>query len=216
MGRRNHERAYARYVKPVADRSVAVVLLILLSPLLLAVALAVRLSLGRPMLYRQVRVGRAGVHFTLLKFRTMTPDRRVASVAFSGADRRVSFEATNDRRHTPLGAVLRRWSLDELPQLWNVARGDMSLIGPRPEVPPAVATYPEHADERHLVRPGLTGLWQVTARGTMPMEQGVGIDIEYVRNLSPWLDILILLKTPGAVIRTARRPPPLPLGRDVA
>jgi lipopolysaccharide/colanic/teichoic acid biosynthesis glycosyltransferase len=208
--RPNCERVYARRVKPAGDRVLGTVSVILLSPLLGAVAGAVRVSLGAPVLYRQTRVGLRGRHFTVLKFRSMTPDRRVALMPHQGVERRVSFEATDDARHTPLGSFLRRWSLDELPQLWNVARGDMSLVGPRPEVPPAVATYPDQAVERHLVRPGLTGLWQVTARGVMPMEKAVAIDIEYVRRVSFRLDVEIMLKTLPVVVRSARAPQPMP------
>jgi lipopolysaccharide/colanic/teichoic acid biosynthesis glycosyltransferase len=202
----NVERVYARAVKPAVDRAAAAAMLTVMAPVVAVVAAVVRLSLGSPVIYRQVRVGRDGAHFTMLKFRTMTPDRRVRSVPYEGIERRISFEATDDPRHTPVGDMLRRLSLDELPQLWNVVRGDMSLIGPRPEVPPAVATYPEHARERHLLRPGITGLWQVTARGTQPMEQGVEIDIDYVRRVSFGLDCWILARTLPAVLHAARRP----------
>jgi lipopolysaccharide/colanic/teichoic acid biosynthesis glycosyltransferase len=206
----NCEQTYARRVKPVADRLGSGVLLVVLSPLLGAVAAAVRMSLGSPIIYRQTRVGLGGERFSMLKFRTMTPDRRLADLPFVGADRRTSWEATNDARHTPLGSVLRRASLDELPQLWNVARGEMSLIGPRPEVPAAVATYADKAAERHSVRPGVTGLWQVTARGDMPMEQAVDIDLEYVRRISARLDAWILLRTIPELVRAAREPRPSP------
>jgi lipopolysaccharide/colanic/teichoic acid biosynthesis glycosyltransferase len=195
---------YARRVKPVLDRVVAAALLAVLAPMLLLVAVAVRISLGSPVIYRQTRVGRNGRPFTLLKFRSMTPDRRVATLPFEGAEKRLSYEATDDPRHTPLGTLIRRWSLDELPQLWNVLRGDMSLVGPRPEVPPVVATYPDLAEERHLVRPGISGLWQVTARDVKPMEAGVGIDIDYVRRISFGLDVRILLGTLPAVLGSAR------------
>jgi lipopolysaccharide/colanic/teichoic acid biosynthesis glycosyltransferase len=204
----NAERVYARRLKPVLDRALAGALLVPLAPFALVIGVAVRASLGPPVLYRQTRVGRGGEPFVMLKFRTMTPDRRISMVPFEGAERRVSFEATDDPRHTRLGDLLRRCSLDEVPQLWNIVRGEMSLVGPRPEVPPAVETYPEHAEERHLVRPGLTGLWQVTARGTQPMEQGVGVDIEYVRRVSFRLDCWILYRTLPVVLGSARRPTP--------
>ena len=209
--RGNHERLYARRVKPAADRVGGALLLAAFSPVMGAVAVAVRTSLGSPVIYRQIRVGRGGVQFTMLKFRTMTPDRRIASVPFDGPERRVSWEATGDARHTPLGALLRRASLDELPQLWNVVRGDMSLVGPRPEVPAAVATYADKAAERHLVRPGVTGLWQVTARGTMPMELCVDIDLDYVRRISLRLDSWILLRTIPELIRSVGRSTAAPL-----
>jgi lipopolysaccharide/colanic/teichoic acid biosynthesis glycosyltransferase len=202
----NAERVYARLIKPVLDRMLAAALLILLAPLMFLVSAAVRLSLGAPVIYRQRRLGRLCKPFTVFKFRSMTPDRRVASVPFKGAERRVSYEATDDPRHTWLGSLLRCSSLDELPQLWNVLRGEMSMVGPRPEVPPVVATYPEHAWERHLVRPGITGLWQVTARESKPMEAFVAIDIDYVRRVSFGLDCRILLGTLGAVLASARHP----------
>jgi lipopolysaccharide/colanic/teichoic acid biosynthesis glycosyltransferase len=186
---------------------------------LLVVAVAVRVSLGAPLIYRQARVGRGRKQFTMLKFRSMTPDRRVAALPYDGPERRVSYEATDDPRHTALGSLLRRWSLDELPQLWNVVRGEMSLVGPRPEVPPVVATYPELAEERHLVRPGITGLWQVTAREIKPMEACVGIDIDYVRRISFALDCRILFGTLRAVVGTAREaavpPDPGPILREL-
>jgi lipopolysaccharide/colanic/teichoic acid biosynthesis glycosyltransferase len=200
----NAERTYARLIKPVLDQMLAAVLLALLAPMLLVIAAAVRRSLGAPVIYRQTRVGREGKPFTLLKFRSMTPDRRVTALPYDGVERRVSYEATDDPRHTPLGWLLRRWSLDELPQLWNVVRGEMSLVGPRPEVSAVVATYPEVARERHLVRPGITGLWQVTARDVKPMQINVGMDVDYVRRVSFWLDACILLKTVPAIVRSAR------------
>src|SRR6184192_1537252 len=123
--RRNADRAYARLVKPALDRVGAAVLLVAIAPVLGLVAAAVRVSLGSPVLYRQQRLGRGQRPFALLKFRTMSPDRRVANLPFEGRERRVSYEAIDDHRHTPLGEFLRRWSLDELPQLWNVLRGEM-------------------------------------------------------------------------------------------
>jgi lipopolysaccharide/colanic/teichoic acid biosynthesis glycosyltransferase len=157
-------------------------------------------------LYRQVRVGKDGELFTLVKFRSMTADRRVAQISYAGTERRLSYEATDDPRHTSLGRVLRSWSLDEIPQLWNVLRGDMSLVGPRPEVPAVVAGYSERHHERHRVRPGLTGLWQVTARTVKPMHANIGLDVEYAERVSFWLDMRILLATLPAVVRAARTP----------
>ena len=196
--RGNHERLYARRVKPAADRVGGALLLAAFSPVMGAVAVAVRTSLGSPVIYRQIRVGRGGVQFTMLKFRTMTPDRRVASVPFDGPERRVSWEATGDARHTPLGALLRRASLDELPQLWNVVRGDMSLVGPRPEVPAAVATYADKAAERHLVRPGITGWSHVHMRrnvDTSAAGERLRYDLQYLQSWSPYLDVAICFQT---------------------
>jgi lipopolysaccharide/colanic/teichoic acid biosynthesis glycosyltransferase len=200
---------YVRIVKPVMDRGLAVALSVALAPLLLVVALAVRVALGAPVLFTQTRVGRAGRPFTLYKFRSMRPDRRVQQLPYAGPDRRVSYEATNDPRHTRLGLFLRAWSLDELPQLWNVLRGDMSLVGPRPEVPEVVAGYADWQHERHRVRPGLTGLWQVTARTTKPMHAvaNTGIDVQYVQRVSLRLDCRILLRTLPAVLSVGRMGP---------
>ncbi len=186
---------YARVVKRQVDLVGAALLLVVLAPLLLAVAVAVALLLGRPVLYRQTRVGLHGRPFVLYKFRTMLPDRRLHDDPLADPDRRLDFEAAGDPRHTRLGRFLRIWSCDELPQLWNVLRGSMSLVGPRPEVPAVVAKYDAWQHERHLVRPGLTGLWQVTARHSKPMSAHVRMDVDYVQRLSVRLDAAILLRT---------------------
>ena len=156
---------YVRLWKPCLDRLAAVFLLLVTAPVLALVALVVRVRLGPGVIFRQQRVGRHGVSFDVLKFRTMLPDRRRADVPISFPDRRCTHKSGADPRHTPVGRFLRRWSLDELPQLVNVARGQMSLIGPRPELASVVARYQPWQHERHDVKPGLTGLWQVTARG---------------------------------------------------
>jgi lipopolysaccharide/colanic/teichoic acid biosynthesis glycosyltransferase len=191
---------YRRLVKPVIDRLAAAVLLLLVLPVLLVVALAVRWSLGRGIFYRQERVGLGGRHFTVLKFRTMLPDRRRGGAGWDGIDRRVTHKTTADPRHTRVGRFLRRWSLDELPQLLNVLRGDMSLVGPRPELPHIVEGYQPWEHARHAVRPGLTGFWQTTARADGPMKEFTHLDLEYVRTISFVTDVRLLLATPLAAL----------------
>jgi lipopolysaccharide/colanic/teichoic acid biosynthesis glycosyltransferase len=191
---------YRRYVKPVIDRVAAGVLLVMLLPVLLAVAAAVRWSLGRGIFYRQERVGFGGERFTVLKFRTMLPDRRGARVPWDGEDRRITHKTTADPRHTRVGQFLRKWSLDELPQLVNVLKGDMSLVGPRPELPHIVEGYHPWEHARHMVRPGLTGFWQTTARSEGPMKEFTHLDLEYVRKVSFRTDLRLLVATPLAAM----------------
>jgi lipopolysaccharide/colanic/teichoic acid biosynthesis glycosyltransferase len=193
---------YRSMGKAVLDRTIALVALIVLAPIVLLVALLVRLTLGKGVLYRQVRVGQAGKHFTVVKFRTMHEDRRQRSPEnHDGPDRRLTHKTTEDPRHTPLGRVLRRFSLDELPQLWNVLRGEMSVVGPRPELPLVVDRYHQWQHLRHLVKPGITGLWQVSERGDLAMHECVETDIEYVRRVSLLTDITIIARTIPAAVR---------------
>lgn len=199
LDRPAHSSLYARRVKPLLDVATAAVLLVLLVPVLLAVTVAVRLRLGKGVLYRQERVGRGGSTFTVLKFRTMLLDRR-ATTAPVTEDRRVSHKTQLDPRHTALGRFLRKWSLDELPQLINVLRGEMSIIGPRPELVSVVDRYGLWDHDRHLVRPGLTGLWQTQARAAGPTHQFVHLDLQYVERLSVLNDLRILLATPSAAL----------------
>lgn len=199
---------YVRRIKPALDRVGAVTLLIALAPIIAVIALAIYVRLGRPLLYRQVRVGRGGRPFEMLKFRTMLPDRRRnAGSPYRGHERRRTHKTLSDPRHTRLGRFLRRWSLDELPQLWNVARGDLSLIGPRPEMMVVVDRYESWQHRRHVVKPGLTGLWQVTERdehGRMHLH--VDTDLRYVDGLSFLLDAWILVMTVPAVCGVRVRP----------
>jgi lipopolysaccharide/colanic/teichoic acid biosynthesis glycosyltransferase len=190
---------YERFLKPVIDRTVGTVLLLAVLPTLLLVALAVRALLGRSVIFKQRRVGRGGRVFTMYKFRTMHPDRRKARLPFA-ADRRLTHKHPQDPRLTPLGRFLRKWSLDELPQLWNVACGDMSLIGPRPELVDIVDKYESWQHERHAVKPGLTGLWQVLARGDGPMHENTHLDLAYVRQVRFTTDCKILVHTIPALL----------------
>ena len=194
---------YAVTVKPILDRVGAACLFVVSAPVMALIAAAVRCTLGPKTVLRQERVGLGGTRFDVLKFRTMLPDRRRADVPFRGRDRRVSHKSAEDPRHTPVGRWLRRWGLDELPQLWNVLRGEMSLIGPRPELPSVIDRhYEPHHHRRHLVRPGLTGLWQVTTRhkGEL-MYEFVELDLEYVESLSFRRDMSIAFETLWMVLR---------------
>jgi lipopolysaccharide/colanic/teichoic acid biosynthesis glycosyltransferase len=196
---------YERYAKPILDRCAGVVLGVVAIPLFLVISTAIRIKLGKGVIYKQRRVGRDGAVFTMYKFRTMTPDRRQAAQPFDGPERRVCHKRHDDPRHTPLGRFLRCSSLDELPQLWNVIRGEMSLVGPRPELPHVVARYEPWQHERHQVKPGITGFWQLSGRAGGLAYEGVELDIDYLRALSFVTDIAVLLKTvPVAISRTGR------------
>lgn len=202
--------------KRVMDVVGSLLLLILVSPILLAAALAVKLSSKGPILYRQQRVGQYGKPFTFLKFRSMYVDndssvhRKYVMQLIAGQAQRHAtgdegdavgvFKLTKDRRVTKVGSLLRRTSMDELPQLINVLRGEMSLVGPRPAIPYEVAAYETWHRRRLLeVKPGITGLWQVEGRGRVPFDEMVRLDLRYAREWSPWLDLKILLRTPHAV-----------------
>lgn len=195
------ETFYARFGKPAFDRFAAFVLAVVASPLMLTVALVVLASLGRPILIRQQRVGLDGRRFDMLKFRTMEPDRRSAQRPFHGGDRRSTHKTVHDPRHTRAGRVLRRLSLDELPQLWNVLTGDMSLVGPRPEMALIVEGYEPWKHQRHLVRPGLTGLWQTTQRESGVLGEFIHLDLVYIRQMSLRNDLVLLLRTVPALLR---------------
>lgn len=193
-----------RVMKATLDRSAAALALLLGAPLLLLISVLVRLTSPGPALFRQTRVGANGSTFTLLKFRSMDIDAeqrldtlRVDNVHGGG----VLFKIRGDPRVTSVGRVLRRFSLDELPQLLNVLRGDMSLVGPRPPLPSEVARYGDDVRRRLLVKPGLTGLWQVSGRADLTWEQSVRLDLHYVENWTLALDLQILAKTVAAVLR---------------
>lgn len=191
---------YARGVKPVFDRCVGFCTFVVLLPLTGVVALMVRVSLGSPVIFRQRRVGRDGAEFDVYKFRTMGRDRRRAQLPIT-QDRRQNHKSADDPRHTRVGRFLRKWSLDELPQFWNVVCGDMSLVGPRPELVEIVARYEPWQHQRHVVKPGLTGLWQVSSRGAGMMHLHTDIDLEYIEKMGPITDVKILLLTIPATLR---------------
>jgi len=192
---------YERFLKPVIDKALAFVLLIVLSPVLLVVGLMVAKSLGRPIVLRQRRVGKNDERFVLHKFRTMHPDRRSPGNEYDGDDRRVTHKHPDDPRLTPVGQTLRKWSLDELPQLWDVLKGTLSIVGPRPELESIVANYEPWQHARHVVKPGLTGLWQIKARGDGEMHEHTDLDIEYVQKVTLRGDLKILLLTLPAILK---------------
>jgi exopolysaccharide biosynthesis polyprenyl glycosylphosphotransferase len=189
-------------VKTVFDRVVAAFLLLLASPVLAVVALAIRIESRGPVFFRQVRIGVAGRPFLMLKFRSMVGDaeQQRALLAELNEGNEVLFKIRNDPRITRVGSVLRRFSLDELPQLINVVRGDMSLVGPRPPLPEEVEGYDDDAVRRLRVRPGMTGLWQVSGRSDLSWEESLRLDLRYVDNWSMALDLSILWRTWRAVL----------------
>ncbi len=195
-----------RVIKNVFDRSSAFFALLLLSPLLIGVALAIRLTSRGPALFRQTRVGSQGKPFTIYKFRSMYADAEARLNSLQALNERregLLFKIKNDPRVTPIGRILRRYSIDELPQLINVLKGDMSLVGPRPPLPVEVAQYSDDVRRRLLVRPGVTGLWQVSGRSDLEWVESVRLDLRYVENWSLIYDFEILWKTFYAVLRGA-------------
>jgi len=192
-----------RVIKAAFDRLIAAIALLIFSPLLLAVIIAIRLGDGGPVLFRQERVGKDGQPFVLFKFRTMLVDaeRQKSQLDELNETDGVLFKIRRDPRVTRVGAMLRRWSLDELPQLINVLIGNMSLVGPRPALPEEVAVYGDHVRRRLVVKPGMTGLWQVNGRSDLSWDESVRLDLRYVENWSFMLDLQILWKTGAAVGR---------------
>jgi exopolysaccharide biosynthesis polyprenyl glycosylphosphotransferase len=191
-----------RVMKEAFDRVSAGLALLVLSPVMLAIAAAVRISSQGPVIFRQVRVGRDGAMFTVYKFRTMIvgAERRVAELWHQNDSNEVLFKLRDDPRVTRVGRILRRFSLDELPQLVNVLLGTMSLVGPRPALPSETERYGRATSRRLLVKPGITGLWQVSGRSDLSWEDSVRLDLYYVENWSFAGDIQILWKTLHAII----------------
>ncbi|MBN1091254.1 sugar transferase [Blastococcus sp. TML/M2B] len=196
-------RGIRRLTKEVFDRTSATLGLLFLAPVLVAVALAVGLGSRGPVFFRQERVGRDGRTFSMLKFRSMVvdADRMVDDLADSSDGNGILFKKKVDPRVTRVGRMLRRYSIDELPQLINVVKGDMSLVGPRPPLQREVDKYGYDMHRRFLVKPGLTGLWQVSGRSDLSWDESVRIDVRYVENWSLAFDFMILWKTAGAVLR---------------
>jgi exopolysaccharide biosynthesis polyprenyl glycosylphosphotransferase len=190
--------------KSVVERSFAFFALVILAPMLLTIAMGIRLTSRGPALFRQTRVGRDGKEFTLLKFRTMVAnaDEMLSSLNhLNMCEGGPLFKIQRDPRVTRIGSLLRRTSLDELPQLLNVLRGRMALVGPRPPLPSEVSRYTDDVRRRLLVKPGLTGLWQVSGRSDLSWEESVRLDLRYVENWSLTLDLQILCRTWSAVVR---------------
>jgi len=185
------------------DRVCALAGVILLSPILLGITVAIRTTSRGPALFRQQRIGKNGKPFTMYKFRSMVVDAEsLREQLLEQSDRDgLMFKMRADPRITPIGAWMRKHSVDELPQIFNVLMGSMSLVGPRPPLPEEVAEYGDDVRRRLLVRPGLTGLWQVSGRADLSWEESVRLDLRYVDNWTIATDLLILWKTIRAVIR---------------
>ncbi len=214
LHQRDGANLLGRALKRGMDILGSLLLLALLSPVFLVIAVAIKLTSRGPILFRQQRIGEHGTAFTFLKFRSMFVNNDAsqhkeyvrkliagqAAKQTNGAGEGI-FKLTNDPRITPVGNFLRRTSLDELPQFFNVLRGDMSLVGPRPPVPYEVEAYATWHRRRLLeAKPGITGLWQVEGRSRVGFDDMVRLDLRYARHSSPWLDLKILVQTPKAVI----------------
>ena len=206
--------------RPVAKRLLDIVLsalvLLVLAPIFLLIVVMIRLDSSGPAFFRQTRVGKGGKHFTCLKFRTMRQDadqsvhlqavQRFVSGQAVSDDPAARFKMTNDKRVTPIGSLLRRMSLDELPQLINVLCGQMSLVGPRPAIPYELQYYKDWHHHRHTVQPGITGMWQVYGRSVVGFDEAMMLDVRYVNELTFWLDVkLILLTIPIMLMQRGAR-----------
>ena len=198
---------FKRYQKRIFDFVASAFLILILSPVLVAIAIVIRLSTPGPVLFRQERVGLDGGTFRMLKFRSMVTNAEALIHELAANDRTegnsVLFKMKDDPRVTKVGRVLRKFSLDELPQLFNVLRGDMSLIGPRPPLQREVDLYETHVHRRFLMKPGITGLWQVSGRSDLSWEDSVRLDLYYVENWSMVGDFIILMKTARAVFASS-------------
>lgn len=196
------------FLKRITDLSASLLGVIVLSPVFVFLAITIRLSSDGPIFFRQKRVGLKGREFTMLKFRTMVPDAEALLPGLLAEQRdagnEILFKMTNDPRVTPIGRIMRKFSLDELPQLFNVIGGSMSLVGPRPPLASEVEKYADHVHRRFLAKPGITGAWQVGGRSTLSWEDSVRLDLSYVENWSLAGDILIVLKTGKAVLAPGR------------
>jgi exopolysaccharide biosynthesis polyprenyl glycosylphosphotransferase len=189
-------------VKRVIDLGLSLFLFMLTLPIQLIAAVAIRLTSSGPIFFRQVRCGLNGRHFTLLKFRTMDAgaEQRLSEISHLNEMSGPVFKVSKDPRLTIVGRVLRRLSIDELPQLWNVIRGDMSLVGPRPPLPEEVSHYQPWQRRRLSMSPGITCLWQVSGRNEVDFDRWMALDLKYIDTWSPMLDLKILLKTVPAVL----------------
>jgi len=199
------QKKFEIFLKRTFDVFASSLLIICLSPILIITALLVKLTSRGPVLYSNERVGYRGIHFRCFKFRSMVTDQSIKKadyeVALAGQQKGILHKVKNDTRITLIGKIIRKTSIDELPQLFNVLKGDMSIIGPRPLVPFMLKNYREFKEIRSMVRPGITGLWQIRDReNNTSAEFMVEHDTEYLENFSFMLDIKILFKTPIVVI----------------
>ncbi len=193
-----------KLAKRLFDILVSGTLLMLLSPFLLLVVILIRLDSSGAVLFSQSRIGKKGVLFKMWKFRSMYKDaehRKAALLKLNEMKNGVLFKMKKDPRITRVGRFIRKYSIDEIPQLWNVFTGDMSLVGPRPAIPSEVAQYTPYQRQRLQTTPGITCIWQVSGRSEIPFEQQVEMDLEYIRTQSFWNDMILLLKTLPAVIK---------------
>jgi len=212
MSLRKYEKG--RKIKRCVDMGLSLVFLVILSPLILLITILIKMDSAGPVFYKQTRIGEYGKSFKMIKFRSMRSGapqnehreytkrlirENVNPANFIGANNG-SLKRLVDPRITPFGAFIRRFSLDELPQFFNVAVGDMSLVGPRPPLPYEVEVYEEWHKRRLEVLPGITGLWQVTARNQVSFDEMVLLDIQYIDNYSMWMDLKIILQTPWAIV----------------
>ena len=198
-----HQGLHSLEAKRSLDVLIGTVAMILLSPLMLLVAVLIKLNDGGPVLFTQSRIGRFGVPFKFYKFRSMRTDAPKLKAALMGENLHgsgITFKLKRDPRITWIGRIIRKLSIDELPQLWNVLKGDMSLVGPRPPVPEEVKMYEPNHHLRFSVQPGITCLWQVLGRAKLPFDEQVLLDIEYIRNRTLWLDFRLLVMTVPAVV----------------
>ncbi|MBN9503863.1 MAG: hypothetical protein BGO01_07115 [Armatimonadetes bacterium 55-13] len=185
------------------DLAVSLVILAVLLPLFIILALLVKLTSKGPVFYASTRIGRCGKPFKFLKFRTMyqDADKRLGELMTQNEKDGPIFKMKNDPRITPIGRFLRKYSLDELPQLIHVAKGEMSMVGPRPPVPREVEQYDEFARQRLTVKPGITCYWQIQGRSNLSFEEWMELDNKYIQDMSFWTDVKILIQTPAAVLR---------------
>ena len=194
----------AKLLKRSSDIVLSAVILVLLSPLFLVLIVLIRLQDGGPAFFWQTRVGLWGKEFRFPKFRSMVTDAEKQKISLSKDNQHgnngITFKMKSDPRVTGIGRIMRKLSLDELPQLWCVLRGEMSLVGPRPPVPSEVARYSVSDRRRLEVKPGLTCIWQVSGRSELPFEQQVRLDAQYIDSHSLWLDLYLLLKTIPAIL----------------
>lgn len=190
-------------IKRVLDFFMALIGVVLLSPIYLILFMVIKIDSRGPAIFKQIRVGKDGKEFKIYKFRTMVVNaekKRKLEIDPKNLDKFV-FQSKNDNRITKVGAFLRQTSLDELPQLFNVLIGNMSFVGPRPEIPDVVKFYPENYKQRLLVTPGITGLAQISGRGEIELGRTIRYDLTYIKNFSVYYDFKILLKTVAAVFK---------------
>jgi exopolysaccharide biosynthesis polyprenyl glycosylphosphotransferase len=195
--------SFKSIVKRLMDLLLATAAIIMLMPLLVLVALLIKLNSKGPVLFRQLRVGRNGKLFLMWKFRSMYEDaeeRKQELIGNNDLQGNLLFKMKSDPRITAVGRVIRKLSLDELPQLWNVLQGAMSMVGPRPAIPEEVLRYTHYHARRLLAKPGITCIWQVSGRSNIPFEQQVELDLLYIRRQSLWTDLKLLLQTIPAVV----------------